>query len=78
MLQQHLVLNLILYLKHNLQLLVFAIDVTWDDPVGDVDEIRYDYFLMGSKQITKDHLPSEAYDYPELAGDGRDKVCYKL
>ncbi len=56
----------------------YAIDVTWDDPVGDVDQIRYDYFLMGSKQITKDHLPSETYDYPELAGDGRDKVCYKL
>lgn len=56
----------------------YAMDVTWDDPVGDTDEIRYDYFLMGSKQITKDHLPSETYDYPELAGDRRDKVCYKL
>ena len=57
----------------------YAIDVTWDDPIGEqTEKHRYEYFLMGSKQITKDHLPTEAYDYPELAGDGRDKVCYKL
>ena len=57
----------------------YAIDVTWDDPIGaQTEKYRYEYFLMGSKPITKDHLPSESYEYPELAGDRRDKISIKL
>ena len=44
------------YLKNNW----FAIDTTWDDPIiigkGKVDEnIKYKYFLRGSKTMDKDH-----------------------
>ena len=57
----------------------YAIDATWDDAVkaknkGD----GYKYFLMGSKQTMKSHIQTEKYEYPELAGDKRDKVCIKL
>lgn len=53
------------------------IDVTWDDPVGgNIDEVRYTYFLLSDKQIAKTHnwdsegyptATSEKYSYFHVA-----------
>ncbi len=57
----------------------YAVDVTWDDPivkgfVGYVaQKLKYKYFLLGSKDISKDHIPrtqfvegGKEYTYPIL------------
>lgn len=57
----------------------YAVDVTWDDPVikgwGAISKnTKYKYFLLGSKEINKDHIPStrfveggKEYAYPVLS-----------
>ena len=57
----------------------YAVDVTWDDPVmkGPAyisNKARYKYFLLGSKEISKDHILSsqfieggKEYIFPELS-----------
>lgn len=57
----------------------YAVDCTWDDPViigfGSVDKARkYKYFLVGEKEINKDHIPNgqfteggKVFEYPELS-----------
>lgn len=59
----------------------YAVDVTWDDPIirglgGISKKTKYKYFLLGSKEISKDHVPStqfvdggKEYVYPELSED---------
>ncbi len=43
----------------------YMIDTTWDDPVGPEDVLLYDYFLVDSESLKKDH--HWAYDeYPEF------------
>lgn len=56
----------------------YAIDVTWDDPVSSSGWVsqgaRYRYFLKGSNDILKDHIPSgqfteegKLFSYPDLS-----------
>lgn len=57
----------------------YAIDVTWDDPIirgsGNLSrKSKYKYFLLGSNEINKDHIPSthfieggKEYIYPVLS-----------
>lgn len=33
----------------------YHLDATWDDPVSFTPQLSYDYFLIGSKEIAKDH-----------------------
>lgn len=33
----------------------YHIDVTWDDPVGSRDYLKYDYFLLSESEISTDH-----------------------
>jgi len=33
----------------------YHVDVTWDDPIADRDILRYDYFNITDKQMSKDH-----------------------
>jgi len=41
----------------------YMVDTTWDDPVGPEDRLIYDYFLVDSETLKKDHY--WAYDeYP--------------
>lgn len=63
------------YIKNNW----YAIDTTWDDPIiigkGKVDsKIKYKYFLKGSDEIGKNHIPigevtknGMKFKYPELS-----------
>ena len=63
------------YIKNNW----YAVDTTWDDPIiignGKIDdEIRYKYFLKGSKTMNEDHetigqITKEGFEfaYPELS-----------
>ncbi len=55
----------------------YAIDVTWDDPVSNTGWVsqsnKYRYFLKGSKDILKDHIPTNTFteggkyfNYPDL------------
>ena len=39
----------------------YYLDVTWDDPVGSGDTLRYDYFLLGSERFTQDHMALPEY-----------------
>ena len=39
----------------------YYLDVTWDDPVGNTDMLRYDYFLLGSRLFTQDHAALPEY-----------------
>lgn len=39
----------------------YNIDVTWDDPIGNTKDIRYDYFLKGTQSFYKDHVPDKLY-----------------
>ena len=41
----------------------YMLDITWDDPVGDVDTLRYDYFLVTNQVLKKDHIWQQN-DYP--------------
>lgn len=45
----------------------YAVDPTWDDPTGDGAVFgRYKYFMVGRKQIFKDHTEEEGIKYPTL------------
>ena len=33
----------------------YFLDTTWDDPVGSTPQLIYDYFLVGSDKLSKDH-----------------------
>ena len=55
----------------------YAIDATWDDPVSNTGWVsqsnKYRYFLKGSKDILKDHIPTNTFteggkyfNYPDL------------
>lgn len=33
----------------------YNVDVTWDDPISNVDILRYDYFNITDKQLSQDH-----------------------
>lgn len=45
----------------------YHLDVTWNDPIPDQGKsIRYEYFLITDKKISKDHLWIES-NYPESA-----------
>jgi len=39
----------------------YYVDVTWDDPTGAGDQLRYDYFLKGRKMFHKDHIALTDY-----------------
>lgn len=39
----------------------YYLDVTWDDPTGGEDRLRYDYFLAGSKRFEKDHMAAKEF-----------------
>ena len=51
----------------------YAMDVTWDDLDGKYGrEVKYDYFLRGSKSFSEKHTPESDYkithfEYPELS-----------
>ena len=56
----------------------YAIDTTWDDPVSMTGWVsqssKYRYFLKGSNDILKDHIPSgqftedgKMFSYPPLS-----------
>jgi transglutaminase/protease-like cytokinesis protein 3 len=38
----------------------YNLDVTWDDPIGGT-KISYDYFLKGTKEFYKDHVPDAEF-----------------
>jgi transglutaminase/protease-like cytokinesis protein 3 len=38
----------------------YNLDVTWDDPIG-ASKISYDYFLKGTKEFYKDHVPDAEF-----------------
>lgn len=48
----------------------YNVDVTWDDPTGGVDTLRYDYFLISDATLSRDHtwnrdwVPACDRDYP--------------
>lgn len=39
----------------------YYLDVTWDDPTGGEDRLRYDYFLVGSRKFDQDHIASSEF-----------------
>lgn len=39
----------------------YHLDTTWDDPVSKKPVLRYDYFLVGSSSMTKDHALAAEY-----------------
>lgn len=39
----------------------YALDATWDDPIYTTPILRYNYFLIGSKTINKDHKLDSQY-----------------
>lgn len=39
----------------------YYLDVTWDDPTGGEDRLRYDYFLVGSRKLDQDHAASSEF-----------------
>ena len=41
----------------------YMVDITWDDPVGDQDVLRYDYFLVTNRVLQKDHIWQQS-DFP--------------
>lgn len=53
----------------------YHLDTTWNDPVfignvGDMsDYVRYDYFLISDKEISKDHQADEISDYPKATSE---------
>lgn len=53
----------------------YAVDVTWDDPDGAYgQQVRYKYFMKGSKTMEADHTPSADFSitqliYPDLSED---------
>ena len=40
----------------------YYIDATWDDPISTEPILRYDYFLVGSNTLNKDHQTDLEYD----------------
>lgn len=52
----------------------YHMDVTFDNSLGNPDEIRYDYFLLSDKQIFRDHEPV-IYKMPECSD--KDRFYYK-
>lgn len=42
----------------------YHIDTTWDDPVGDVQILRYNYFLVNDEQMSIDHAWNNK-EYPK-------------
>lgn len=62
----------------------YAIDVTWDDPISTTgrvsQESRYKYFLKGSNEFFKDHIPSgqfteggKVFTYPNISNNSFEK-----
>lgn len=56
----------------------YAVDVTWDDPISNTgwvsENSKYGYFLKGSSDMVKDHIPSgqftedgKNFSYPQLS-----------
>ena len=44
----------------------YQLDVTWDDPVtDDTGFLRYDYFNLSDKEISKDHTPNAGQALPK-------------
>lgn len=39
----------------------YYLDVTWDDPTGSADVLRYDYFLVGKSRFEKNHTASAEF-----------------
>ena len=39
----------------------YYLDVTWDDPTGGGDVLRYDYFLVGKSQFERSHAASPKF-----------------
>ena len=39
----------------------YYLDVTWDDPTGGGDMLRYDYFLVGKSRFEKNHKASAEF-----------------
>ena len=39
----------------------YYLDVTWDDPTGSGDVLRYDYFLVGKSRFEKNHTASAEF-----------------
>lgn len=43
----------------------YHMDVTWDDPVGNTDVCKYDYFCLTDKQINSDHRVDNPFPVPK-------------
>lgn len=39
----------------------YYLDVTWDDPIGGGDVLRYDYFLVGKNQFEQNHIAAAEF-----------------
>ncbi len=39
----------------------YYLDVTWDDPIGNREILRHDYFLVGSKRFLRNHTPDAEF-----------------
>ena len=42
----------------------YQIDVTWDDPIGSKQNLRYDYFLISDKKMCEDHIIDTPFAVP--------------
>lgn len=44
----------------------YFLDTTWDDPVGAAPQLTYDYFLIGSDKLSRDHTLDAEYCTPQF------------
>lgn len=51
----------------------YNVDVTWDDPLGTVPNLRYDYFLVSDDKLSENHewylyphIPKSEFDYSDI------------
>lgn len=48
----------------------YYVDTTWDDPIDDPEYVGFNYFLIGSEKLEKDHvitLPTDRFIYPIIS-----------
>ncbi len=52
----------------------YNVDVTWDDPVGNIrDNLQYDFFMISDKAIEKTHTEDNFnFDAPDAEDDSKD------
>ncbi len=44
----------------------YFLDTTWDDPIASSPQLRYDYFLVGSDKLSKDHTLDQKFRTSEF------------